>query len=121
MKHKLIALATASLFAAPAFAQSNVTIYGVADVGVGYGKAGDSTFTGIINGVLAGPRLGFKGTEDLGNGLKAVFVLEQGYSVGTGAPASSSRQFHRQSWAGLKGKSSDEAKQAYIDLIESLK
>lgn len=102
MQKKLIALAVAGLVAAPAFAQSNVTVYGIADVGVGYGKAGDTTFTGVVDGVLSGPRLGFKGSEDLGNGLSAVFVLEQGYSVGTGAPAST-KQFHRQAWAGLKG------------------
>lgn len=102
MQKKLIALAVAGLAAAPVFAQSNVTVYGVVDVGLGWGKADDTTFTGVVNGVLSGPRLGFKGTEDLGNGLKAVFVLEQGYTVGTGAPAST-KQFHRQSWAGLQG------------------
>lgn len=103
MQKKLTALAVAGLLATPAIAQSNVTLYGIVDVGVGYGKAGDNTFTGVIDGVLSGPRLGFKGTEDLGNGLSAVFALEQGFSVGTGAPSSTSRQFHRQSWAGFKG------------------
>jgi len=103
MQKHLTAMVLAGLAAAPAAAQSNVTLYGIADVGLGYGKAGDTTFTGVIDGVLSGPRLGFKGTEDLGNGLSAVFVLEQGYSVGTGAPSSTSRQFHRQAWAGLKG------------------
>lgn len=102
MQKKLIALAVAGLVAAPAFAQSNVTVYGLADVGVGYGKAGDAKFTGIVGGVLSGNRFGLKGTEDLGNGLKALFVLEQGYNIGDGSPASS-RQFHRQSWAGLQG------------------
>lgn len=102
MKKTTGASALLGLAALPAFAQSNVTLYGVADVGVGYGKAGDTTFSGIINGVLSGPRFGFKGSEKLGNGLEAVFVLEQGYVVGTGAP-NSTRQFHRQAWAGLKG------------------
>ena len=102
MQEKLIALALTGLLAAPACAQSNVTVYGLADVGVGYGKAGDNTFTGIIDGVMAGSRVGFRGTEDLGNALKAVFVLEQGFNVGTGAPGST-RQFHRQAWAGLQG------------------
>ena len=103
MHYRPIALLAAAVASAPAFAQSNVTIYGIADVGVGYAKAGDTTFTGIIGGVLSGSRIGFKGSEDLGNGLKAVFVLEQGYDIGTGAPASTSRQFHRQAWAGLRG------------------
>ena len=103
MRKHLGAFTLTCLAATPAMAQSNVTLYGVADVGIGYGKAGDTTFTGVVNGVLSGPRIGFKGSEDLGNGLKAVFQLEQGYSLGTGAPSSTSRQFHRQSWAGLKG------------------
>ncbi len=103
MHKQLITLAMAGLVAGPAVAQSQVTIYGIADVGVGYGKAGDTTFTGVTDGVLSGPRFGLKGAEDLGNGLSAVFVLEQGYSVGTGAPSSTSRQFHRQAWVGIKG------------------
>jgi len=100
---RTIALAVAACCAAPAMAQSNVTLYGIADVGVGHAKSGDTTFTGIINGAVSGSRFGLKGSEDLGNGLKAVFVLEQGYTVGDGQAISSSRQFHRQAWAGLKG------------------
>ena len=84
MQKKLIALAVAGLVSAPAFAQSNVTIYGVADAAVGFGEHGDNDFSGIVNGVLSGSRIGFKGTEDLGNGLKAVFVLEQGFDIGNG-------------------------------------
>lgn len=102
MQKKLIALAVAGLVCAPAFAQSNVTIYGVLDTFVGYSKAGDAKATGLISGGLAGNRLGFKGTEDLGNGLKASFVLEQGFSIDDGQP-NSSRQFHRQAWVGLEG------------------
>ncbi|MCB1929259.1 MAG: porin [Rhodocyclaceae bacterium] len=102
MQKKLIALAVAGLTAAPAFAQSNVTVYGILDAAVAYGKSGDTTYTGLQNGVLSGNRFGLKGSEDLGNGLSAVFTLEQGFSVGSGQP-DSSRQFHRQSYAGLKG------------------
>jgi len=84
MQKKLIALAVAGLVSAPAFAQSNVTIYGVADAAVGFGSHGDTDFRGVVGGVLSGSRIGFKGTEDLGNGLKAVFVLEQGFDIGNG-------------------------------------
>ncbi|CAL95906.1 porin [Azoarcus olearius] len=82
MQKKLIALAVAGLMSAPAFAQSNVTIYGVVDFG--YKWTGDSALSGydsrsaIDSGISAGNRLGFKGTEDLGNGLKASFVYETG-------------------------------------------
>ena len=106
MQKKLIALAVAGLVSAPAFAQSNVTIYGVADLGIGFidgGKAGD--VTGLANGAWAGSRIGFRGTEDLGNGLKALFTLEYGIQVdeaegiGTGTGANSTRQ----SFVGLQG------------------
>lgn len=82
MQKKLIALAVAGLMSAPAFAQSNVTIYGVVDFG--YQWTGDSRTSGVDSrsaldsGNSAGNRLGFKGTEDLGNGLKASFVYETG-------------------------------------------
>ena len=82
MQKNLIALAVAGLAALPAFAQSNVTIYGLVDMG--YKWSGDnmddrvSSRSALDSGMSAGSRLGFKGTEDLGNGMKAGFVLEQG-------------------------------------------
>lgn len=77
MKKSLIALA--ALSASAAFAQSTVTLYGVVDAGYTYdGKA--TTFTG--GGVNGTPRLGFRGTEDLGGGLKAVFQVETGFNSG---------------------------------------
>ena len=105
MQKKLIALAIAGLVSAPAFAQSNVTIYGVADAAVGFGGHGDNDFSGIVNGVLSGSRIGFKGAEDLGNGLKAVFTLEQGFDIGTGAasPSVGDSTFSRQAFVGLSG------------------
>jgi len=101
MQKKLIALAIAGMAAAPAFAQSNVTIYGVADVYYGYGKSDDGNkFSGINSGGLSGSRLGFKGTEDLGNGLKALFVYEFGsLALDTGSGITTTRQ----SYVGLGG------------------
>jgi len=84
MQKKLIALAVAGLVSAPAFAQSNVTVYGVVDAGLAAGSHGDTDFRGVLSGVLSGSRIGFRGTEDLGNGLKGVFVLEQGFDIGNG-------------------------------------
>lgn len=105
MQKKLIALAVAGLVSAPAFAQSNVTVYGVADAAVGFGSHGDNDFSGIVNGVLSGSRIGFRGAEDLGNGLKAVFTLEQGFDIGTGAasPSVGDSTFSRQALVGLSG------------------
>ncbi len=81
MQKKLIALAVAGLVSAPAFAQSNVTIYGVADAYMGFGSHGDNDMAAVNSGGLAGSRIGFRGTEDLGNGLKAVFTFEHGVSI----------------------------------------
>ncbi len=103
MQKKLIALAVAGMVAAPVFAQSNVTVYGIVDTFVGYGKAGDAKFSGLESGALSGSRLGFKGSEDLGNGLKAKFALEQGFASDTGNENDAGKAFHRQAWVGLEG------------------
>jgi len=76
MQKKIIALALAAV-AGSAAAQTNVTVYGVADVMVASIKAdGKNRMSAVESGGLAGSRIGFKGTEDLGNGLKALFTLE---------------------------------------------
>jgi predicted porin len=100
MQKKLIALAVAGLVSAPVFAQSNVSIYGIADAYMGFGSHGDNDYAGVDQGGLFGSRIGFRGTEDLGNGLKAVFTLEQGINIdnGTGLGGAS-----RQSFVGLAG------------------
>ncbi len=96
MKKSLIALAALSAFATAAQAQSSVTVYGLIDMGYTAGTnthttaAGVSTdrkfsSTGNGDGALATSRLGVRGTEDLGGGLKANFVLEYDLiDVGTG-------------------------------------
>jgi len=77
MQKKIIALAIAGLASTAAFAQTNVTIYGIADVGVAQVRSnGSLTSTQVVSGGLSTSRIGFKGVEDLGNGLKALFVLE---------------------------------------------
>ena len=101
MQKKIVAVAVASLSTA-AFAQTNVTIYGVADVsGQGYtmsaGKAmpsagnGGSAASGSVFALQSNSSLlGFKGTEDLGNGLKALFQFENGMNLKGGAGADTS-------------------------------
>ena len=74
MKKTLIALAAVAVSGA-AFAQ-NVTMYGAMDVGVVNSAAG----TKLTTGLAATPRLGVRGTEDLGGGLSASFVLETSFS-----------------------------------------
>nr|WP_315248316.1 porin [uncultured Duganella sp.] len=104
MKKISIAAAMTALFAAqPVLAQSSITVYGVADVGlVGERGGSDGNVTKLTSGPAAASRIGFKGTEDLGGGVAAFFILEAGYSIDTGAFASSSMPFNRQSLIGLK-------------------
>ena len=88
MKKNLLALAALTLVSGAAFAQSSVTLYGVADVGIGK-AAGQKT--GMISGSLLNHTtsyIGFRGIEDLGGGLKAGFKLEQYINMENGAAAS---------------------------------
>ncbi len=83
MQKKIIALAVAALASGAALAQSNVTIYGVADMYIGSVNVGNGTktTTAVNSGGLSASRIGFRGTEDLGNGLKAVFNFEYGLAL----------------------------------------
>ena len=77
MQKKLIALAVAGMISAPAFAQSNVTVYGRMDIGVmSKDDAAGNSVLRVDDSQWTTSRLGFKGSEDLGNGLKAVFQIE---------------------------------------------
>lgn len=104
MKKSLIALAVLGACGA-AMAQSSVTLYGMADVWVGKQKSeigGVSTSTSVqTSGGFNTSRLGFKGSEDLGGGLKANFNLEGALGIDTGTAAGF--RFDRQSWVGLSG------------------
>lgn len=89
MKKSLIALAVLASTGA-AMAQSSVTIYGRADAAVGgqktlvAGTQNQTSVSTVYNGGLTGSRLGFRGAEDLGGGLRATFQLEQRFSIATG-------------------------------------
>src|SRR5690349_3263419 len=103
MKHALIA--ALALACAASHAQTQIKVYGVADAGlVAEFGAPDGNRTGITGGVASGSRLGFKGTEDLGGGLSASFVLESGINIDTGTSGQGGVLFGRQAWVGLSGK-----------------
>lgn len=109
MKKSLIALAVLAASGA-AMAQSSVTLYGVADAGVTYINGG-TNWSGVTSGNNLTSRLGFRGVEDLGGGMKANFVLEGGFNLDNGDGASSYAgatsgagfQFKRRSTVGLEG------------------
>lgn len=104
MKKSFLALALIGAFSGAAYAQSSVTIYGVADIGFQSLDNGNPAgrVNGIQSGQSAGSRLGFKGVEDLGGGLKAHFVLEQGIMLDTGN-SDQGRTFGRTTLVGLTG------------------
>lgn len=104
-----VALVGLSAFAA-AQAQTNTTLYGLVDYGYTYrwdakslNGATPGSQSQLNGGQSAENRLGFKGTEDLGDGLKAVFLLEQGFNLDTGEQSQSNTAFSRQAYAGLSG------------------
>jgi len=114
MNKSLIALAVLGAIAGAAQAQSSVTIYGIVDTGIVYtskvstgpAQGQDGSKFSVNSGVIQGSRLGFKGVEDLGGGLKALFQLEAGFSNDTGAlqsDKSTSTLFRRKSVVGLGG------------------
>jgi len=112
MQKKLIALAVAGLASTGALAQSNVTVYGILDAYYSYnsvdkapGSTNDDSGHSIGSGGLSGSRLGFKGTEDLGGGLKASFVLEYAVQNDINSPLGidASANATRQSYVALSG------------------
>ena len=96
------------LAASGAHAQSSVTMYGIVDAGISYvtnvSKSGGQNHSAaqMFSGGEAADRFGFRGVEDLGGGLKAVFQLENGFSVVNGTLQQNGRLFGRQAFVGLE-------------------
>ena len=112
MKKTLLAAALVAGFAglaSTAQAETSVTLYGIVDAGISYqrvkGTVGGVDYKGTRTGVLSGgespSRWGLRGSEDLGEGLRAVFVLESGFDAGTGQSLQNDRLFGRQATVGL--------------------
>jgi predicted porin len=104
MKRFLILAAAANLVSGNALAQSNVTIYGIVDAGLVRETGGAAgSVTNLGGGVASGSRIGFKGTEDLGGGLSANFLMENGFTANNGAASQGGLLFGRQVYVGLSG------------------
>ena len=114
MKKSLLAVAVAAALPAAAFAQTNVTLYGILDAGVGMvdpdGPGSKSSMV-VNSGYQSTSRWGIRGAEDLGGGLRATFNIEAGIDVDTGitddqngaGTAHSAGYFQRRSVVGLAG------------------
>ncbi|WP_153099310.1 porin [Paraburkholderia hayleyella] len=112
MKKSLLALAALGTLTGVAHAQSSVTLYGIIDEGFNYvsnvqsASAGGRTSHQLYNlssGVMQGSRWGLRGKEDLGGGLKAIFVLENGFDINNGKLGQGGSEFGRQAYIGLSG------------------
>ncbi|SPB17710.1 porin protein [Caballeronia novacaledonica] len=111
MKRSHIALAIPALaLSGYAHAQSSVTLYGIIDAGIMYtnnvAKGGtQGSLWQATSGNINGSRWGLRGSEDLGGGLKAIFVLENGFNVQNGRLGQNGREFGRQAYVGLSATS----------------
>lgn len=104
MQKKIIALAVAALASSAAFAQTNVTIYGVVDASQQYVKSSGASNNGLNQNYVgrlesSNSYIGFKGVEDLGNGLKAIFLYESNFAADSGGRLDGGRD----SYVGLTG------------------
>jgi predicted porin len=81
MNKFLLAMCAGACIPTPALAQSSVQLYGIADAGVMWQRGSQVK---VISGGADGSRLGFKGSEDLGRGMKAIFNLEARVELDTG-------------------------------------
>ncbi|MDN7875063.1 porin [Burkholderia aenigmatica] len=89
-----------------AMAQSSVTLYGLVDTGIQYLTNADSAghrSIGMAPSAYLPSRFGFRGVEDLGGGVKAVFQLENGFNSATGSMVVANTLFNRQAWVGVDG------------------
>lgn len=114
---KTLALLASAAATCTAYAQGSVTIYGLIDASVGVSRTGEGTtlpggsvatpasarIYRMDSGLGFGSRLGFRGTEDMGGGLRANFLLEMGVALDTGGLNQGGLAFGRQAYVGLSG------------------
>jgi predicted porin len=105
MKKHLLALSAMTMCVGSAHADS-VTVYGIIDAGINYfssaidANGNKASQLKMDTGVAQGSRIGFKGTEDLGGGLKAIFNIENGFNLDDGTQGQGAL-FGRQAFVGL--------------------
>src|ERR1700758_2251934 len=100
LKHSA-AIVALGAFAGAAHAQSSVTLYGFADGGLLFIN---NVKGGKVYALSSGSssRWGLTGTEDLGGGLRAIFTIENGYTLATGALGQGGLLFGRKAFVGLE-------------------
>lgn len=106
MKKSLISIAILGALSNVAMAQSNVVMYGIVDAGLTSERGGAAgNVTKVQSGAASASRIGFKGTEDLGSGLSAIFKLEAGVKIDDGSlDNGNNKLFNREAYVGLSSK-----------------
>ena len=108
---KLAGIAVAVVAAAAAMsasAQSNVTLYGIIDIGYLYtNPASGPSLSEVADGIQSQSRFGIRGVERLTPSINAGFTLEGGISADTGTSQQSGRLFGRQAWLSLFARSGE--------------
>lgn len=103
MKKSVFIIAAIGSIAGTANAESSVTLYGLVDAGFAYANnVGGKKLYNASSGNIQGSRWGLRGAEDLGGGLAAIFVLENGFNPYTGRLNQGGDEFGRQAYVGVK-------------------
>ncbi|WP_418318572.1 porin [Piscinibacter sakaiensis] len=113
MKPQILAASLAGIFLAPmtAQAQSNVTLFGIADAAVRYvDNQGLGSVSSLVSGSGSTSRIGFRGVEDLGGGLSAGFHLEHGLTLDDGTANSTSKFWDRRATVSVASKAIGEVR-----------
>jgi predicted porin len=109
MKKAILVAASLCAYGPVAHAQTSVVLYGVIDEGIMFnnnvaastpGTGGRKFYLDSLNGIY-GSRWGLKGTEDLGDGMHAVFMVESGINLNNGALGQGGLEFGRQAFIGI--------------------
>ncbi|SFB33177.1 Outer membrane protein (porin) [Collimonas sp. OK607] len=109
MKKRIKRSMAGALFGAaacPVMAQTTVAVSGVIDTGLSYvNHVGDGTQSKLsaVNSILGVSNIGFRGKEDLGNGLNAIFNLQAGFNPTNGSQSATGQLFSRNAYVGLDG------------------
>lgn len=101
MKKSLLALAALTAFTGAAYAQSSVTLFGIVDLNARNLKTGSTSIKSLSQDGIASSRLGVRGVEDLGGGLRGGFWLEGAMNPDTGTP--NGQTWQRRSTVSLMG------------------
>ncbi|KQR77083.1 porin [Burkholderia sp. Leaf177] len=105
MKKAIYAMAATAVLGNVAYAQSNVTLYGIVDQGFLYSNnnSGQKLYE-ASSGNLNGSRWGLRGSEDIGGGLSAVFNLQNGFNSYNGRLGQGGDEFGRLAFVGISSK-----------------